>query len=242
MRCNFEKKDNIDYQNWVQANLSWCERTFGLYSKTDVVLATLPHFSTTQYEHDIFVIPFDQEQKVSYYRFCGKLAQLAELQRTYSSVMKMQFGLTRENVGEVRRSSKSGLYRPSDYPATLGAPPAYQGDAALFEKQVKDYIVQMQRFYEEKLSKTQKEASDTLKLENKYIKKENTKLNRYVGPYLEFIQKYGGLSKAQQMLRTSQYFQYAVRSYQEQGNKDLVQHALGIIKDGQLYAKEHHIE
>lgn len=69
-------------------------------------------------------------------------------------------------------------------------------------------------------------------MENKHLKQENKKLNKYIAPYLEFLSRYGGLDKAGKMLSTAQLYQYAIRLYQENGDKASVDAAKQVLDDG----------
>lgn len=61
-------------------------------------------------------------------------------------------------------------------------------------------------------------------------------------PYLDFIEKYGSVKKAEQMLLTSRELQYGIRAMQEQGNKEMIQMVMNVLKTGKEYMKTHRIE
>ena len=50
--------------------------------------------------------------------------------------------------------------------------------------------------------------------------------------------QYGSVKKAEQMLLTSRELQYGIRAMQEQGNKEMIQMVMNVLKTGKEYMKD----
>ena len=84
--------------------------------------------------------------------------------------------------------------------------------------------------------------SEKLKIQIGSLKKENRYLKNINREYIEFISENGGLKKVRAMLKSARELQYAVKWYQETGNKEVVGTILEILKHGEIYAQEHGIQ
>lgn len=223
----------INISAWSKQNLVWVKQEF----LDSIIVVEHAEEGEDCFEHNICLIPISNAGRVSFDWYCGTIAKLSHLQQTYSQRMYSYFNLKRDPAGKVRLANKTGIYRPSDYPQELGAPPEYNGDVDEYITQTQDYILKMQQYYQEQLGKERHVQIDNAEIENQYLKKENARLNKYVQPYLDFLEHYGGLKKARQMIHTAQHVQYAIRSYQEKGDQDSVRLAMKIIQDGYQYVK-----
>lgn len=73
------------------------------------------------------------------------------------------------------------------------------------------------------------------------LQSENEKLKKHLLPLLELTERYGSPGKWKAMITTALKIQYAIRSYQANGDKESIAQAMKILKDGEEYMKEHHI-
>ena len=226
----------INHSQWQAQNLVWCHN----YFKDSVFLDNRFEIMDDMLIHDIYIIPLSPRGAISCDYYCGSPYKMRFMFSSYSNHMHTTFGLQRTRASVVRRSAKSGIYRSYDFPREIQEPPTIAGQSIEeYQKAMEQYIARLQNYYEQKLEAQKSLSNQTLITENKHLRKENTRLSKYIEPYLNFIEKYGGLNKAGRMLQTAQFFQYAIRLYQENADQESIDKAMQVIADGQTYLKKH---
>lgn len=226
---------------WQQANLSWVREIFTLSS---IIISdngiTNEHFQ----EHHVFLVPVSPAGRVSYEYYCNSRGKLRLIQDTYAEKMKILFNLKRTPATIVKRSARAGLYSATDHPSTLPSIPiqADYKDIQAYCTALQKYLVQMQNYYESRISTYKDTEHDKLLLENKYLKKENQKLDKYMGLFLAMTDQFGGIKKMQQMLSSAQLIQFATRLYQEDGDKEMLDEISRVFLDGQKYIQRHNLK
>lgn len=226
--------------DWIRVNKIWANEYF---TEPCQILDE----STEQDEgfliHNLYIIPVSPVGRVSYEHYCNSNYKLRLIQNTYADKMRLFFGLLRTAPSITKRSAKAGLYKPSDHPKSLSQMPKAKdfNDIKEYEMAVQRYMVDVQNYYETKLNKQTRSSDQNLLTENKYLKKENSKLSKFMNPYMQMIDEYGGPGKINKMLISAQMLQYAIRYYQENGDRQSANNVTQILSDGQQYKQRHNL-
>lgn len=237
LRCDL----TVDQKTkWLQANMQWVREIF---SKESQIIANIAQQENNELINQICLIPIAPSGRVSYEYYCNSITKLRIIQSTYLDKMKFLFNMGRASSKVVKQSAKSGIYDMPLHPSTLLPMPSSKNysDIKDFEKAMQAYITQMQIYYDRQIESAKENSNENLRVKNKYLKQENDKLQRYIQPYLHMLEQYGGMKKANQMLTSAQLIQYAVRYYQEEGDKETPEVIQKIFKDGQTYITNHNI-
>ncbi len=218
---------------WLSANIEWCKEYF---IRSVIVLET----HDINLEHpvqNIYVIPLSSRGAISCEDYCNGKLQLKNMHATYRLKINSKINITTAPLQSIYQASSG--QDPFNNPLY----PVINKDADIreYKQDMDKYINQLKMHYEGQIANLKGQTAKELITENTYLKKQNMQLEKYVTPYINFISKYGGLSKVEKMLHTSQQVQYAVKLYQEDGDKESLQDIQKILDDGMKYCSRHNI-
>lgn len=221
-----------DTDGWTRDVRAWVKMTFVTRWNALMVIQNGPCDEEEGYVH-MLLIPVTNDGKISYDHYFGGCYKLRALQSSYHQLMISRHGLKNTPPGSERIMGNLKTYRFKKQ-SLSALPEAYQLETG------EEYRERIEPLFQETIA---------YYLERTVIKesmgepeKAAIMVQGKMQPYLDFIEKYGSVKKAEQMLLTSRELQYGIRAMQEQGNKEMIQMVMNVLKTGKEYMKTHRIE
>ncbi len=225
-----------EFDPWVKLNARWASQYFG----NSVLVKQVSAQEDDCYKNHIYVIPLSPRGAVSCDWYCGGKGKLRQMHLMYFAMLSKELNITLSGLSLFLQNQNK---KPGHNPFKNEHRPSANSYQNINEYAlaIDEYIDDLETKHQTEIQDLKGQISEKLIIENKHLKQENAKLDKYIQPYLDFLDRYGSLKKASKMLNTAQLFQYAIRYYQENGDKASVESAKQILADGTKYMKEHNI-
>ena len=224
-----DSKDT-DPDAWMNGVRTWLKFNF-IIGWGNVIYFDLRDGEAGRKEICSIFVPVTQEGKISYESYFGGKGRFNAMLSGYAVFMEQRFSLKRLPAGSIKASTEKTFSVNGKLVQAL--PTVEKNESADEYKERADaafvrFVIQT----ETRMEKVKGSVS---------AEKDSALFHRYVEPYMEFIQRYGGLEKVEKMLKTAMMCQYAVRSMQENGNKEDIKTLQSLLAEGKKYMELHHI-
>lgn len=221
-----------DHDAWVRDVRSWIKLSF--ITQWNALLTFHSGFILDEGGHaDALLIPVADNGRITYEHYFGGSKKITELQISYHRLMKQKHGLLRPAPGTERVLGMTKTARLNKKPLPV-LPEAYPLETG------KEYRERIEALYLEAAAYCGQEKGIPAEPLNS-PEKAALLVQSELKPYLDFLEKYGSVKRAEQMLFSAKELQYGIRSMQEQGEKETVQTVLDVLKAGRQYMVLHKI-
>jgi hypothetical protein len=171
------------------------------------------------------IVPVDTNGRVCASFYINGVEKLAMMQKSFFDFIKKKYNVHKVSVKKTSGLSKYNLDKDLNDVFAIR-----QGDdLQTYSNRVKQYTIDMKAGYN---------SSDmsAVEKENKEMKKKIRKYDNTVSAYCDFLEKYGSIKKAEEMILTAKQLQSGIKMMKEQNNQEGIRYVLNVLKAGKEYS------